>query len=215
MRGHLWLGLLSFPLIVFHSGFRWGHGLSAVLMFLLIFVVASGIFGAALQHYMPSVMTREVTMETIYEEIDHVREQLRGEATEILAKVTAGATTVTAAAGAANVATAAAVGEEEAAPLRNFFDRELLPFLSNPSAKGNALADAAQATSAFGQLRTLVPPALYPALEELENICEEERQLTRQARLHLWLHGWLLLHIPVSLALILLGTVHAVMSLRY
>src|SRR5580693_10770092 len=60
MRGHLWLGLLSLPLIVFHSGFRYGHGLSAVLMTLLIIVVASGLFGAALQHYMPHMMTREI-----------------------------------------------------------------------------------------------------------------------------------------------------------
>jgi hypothetical protein len=39
--------------------------------------------------------------------------------------------------------------------------------------------------------------------------------LSLQGRLHLWLHGWLLLHIPLSLALILLGAVHAVMALRY
>src|ERR1700719_3684064 len=58
MRGHLWLGLLSLPLVVFHSGFRYGHGLTAVLMTLLIIVVASGVFGAALQHYMPQVITR-------------------------------------------------------------------------------------------------------------------------------------------------------------
>ena len=43
MRGHLWLGLLSLPLIVLHSGFRYGHGLTAVLMTLLIIVVPSGI----------------------------------------------------------------------------------------------------------------------------------------------------------------------------
>jgi len=36
-----------------------------------------------------------------------------------------------------------------------------------------------------------------------------------QERLHQWLHGWLLLHVPVSLALILLGAVHAVMALRW
>src|SRR5437660_7349113 len=27
LRAHLWLGLLSFPLILMHSGFRWGSGL--------------------------------------------------------------------------------------------------------------------------------------------------------------------------------------------
>src|SRR5262244_3671860 len=67
MRGHLWLGLLSLPLALFHSGFRLGHGLTAVLMSLLIVVVASGLFGAALQHYMPRIMTREIEMETIYD----------------------------------------------------------------------------------------------------------------------------------------------------
>ena len=90
MRGHLWLGLVSLPLILFHSGFRYGHGLTAWLMTLLIVVVVSGLFGAALQHYMPRVMTREVTMETIYEEIGHVRAQLLEEAEELFKQAAGG-----------------------------------------------------------------------------------------------------------------------------
>jgi len=215
MRGHLWLGLLSLPILVLHSGFHYGHGLTAVLMTLLIIVVASGIFGAALQHYMPRVMTREVTMETIYEEIGHVRAQLLEEAEELIAKATAAPEKAAAAGAADSAATAAVAVSEEAAPLRHFFDKELKPFLDKPEARGSALGDAAQARSAFVQLRTLVPPALLTAIDDLENICEEERQLTLQSRLHLWLHGWLLLHIPLSLALLLLGAAHAVMALRY
>jgi hypothetical protein len=215
MRGHLWLGLLSLPLIVFHSGFRYGHGLAAVLMTLLIIVVASGVFGAALQHYMPRVMTREVTMETIYEEIEHVRAQLREEAEELVTQATAEKAKAAAAGVADSPETSVAVRVDEAAPLRNFFEQELKPFLESPGARGHALADEAQARSAFVHLKTLVPPALHTTLEDLESICEEERQLSMQARLHLWLHGWLLLHIPLSLALILLGAVHAVMALRY
>jgi hypothetical protein len=215
MRGHLWLGLLSMPLIVFHSGFRYGHGLSAVLMTLLIFVVASGVFGATLQHFMPRVMTREVTMETIYEEIEHVRAQLREEAEELFTQATAETAKAAAAGVIGATATSVAVREEEAAPLRNFFEQELKPFLESPGGRGHALAGQAQSRSAFVQLRTLVPPALHATLEDLESICEEERQLTMQARLHLWLHGWLLLHVPLSLALILLGAVHAVMALRF
>ena len=216
MRGHLWLGLVSLPVIVLHSGFRYGHGLTAVLMTLLILVVASGVFGAALQHYMPRVMTREVTMETIYEEIGHVRAQLLEEAEDLVKQATTVAPKA-AAAGAAEKAetTAVAVVEDQNVPLRNFFEQEMKPFLQNPGARGQALADQAQARSAFLQLRTLVPPALHSTLEDLESICEEERQLSLQARLHLWLHGWLLLHIPLSLALILLGAFHAVMALRY
>ena len=140
MRGHLWLGLLSLPLIVFHSGFRYGHGLSAVLTTLLIVVVASGVFGAALQHYMPRVMTREVTMETIYEEIEHVRAQLREEAEELFTQATAEAPKA-AAGGVGSTATSVAVREDEAAPLRNFFEQELKPFLESPAARGHALGN--------------------------------------------------------------------------
>ncbi len=214
MRGHLWLGLLSLPLILFHSGFRYGHGLTALLMTLLIVVVASGVFGAALQHYLPSVITREVTMETIYEEMDHVRAQLREEAEQLVAGA-AKETAVAAAAGSSGSTAATTVSEDEAAPLRSFFERQMAPFLAHPRARDLALADAARARNAFSQLRMLVPPALHETIEDLENICEEQRQLSRQAQLHLWLHGWLLLHIPLSLALLLLGAVHAVMALRY
>jgi hypothetical protein len=217
MRGHLWLGLLSLPLILFHSGFRYGHGLTAWLMTLLIVVVLSGLFGAALQHYMPRVMTREITMETIYEEIGHVRAQLLEEAEELM-KLANGLNKKTAAEGAeadpASVAAAVAV-MDEGAPLRNFYEQELKPYLEKPGARGSALSDATQSHSAFTQLRTLVPASLQLTIDDLEGICEEERQLTLQSQLHVWLHGWLLLHIPLSLALILLGAIHAVMALRY
>ncbi len=215
MRGHLWLGLVSLPLILFHSGFRYGHGLTAWLMTLLIVVVVSGLFGAALQHFMPRVMTREVTMETIYEEIGHVRAQLLEEAEELMRQATGGEKKAAAEGGEPDSAAPAVAVMDEAAPLRNFYERELKPFLEKPGTHGSALGDAAQARSAFAQLRTLAPSSLHTTIEDLEGICEEERQLTRQSHLHVWLHGWLLLHIPLSLALILLGAIHAVMALRY
>ena len=43
MRGHLWLGLLSLPLILFHGGFHFGGTLTRALMWLLIVVVVSGV----------------------------------------------------------------------------------------------------------------------------------------------------------------------------
>jgi hypothetical protein len=215
MRGHLWVGLLSLPIILFHSGFRYGHGLTAWLMTLLIIVVVSGVFGAALQHYMPRVMTREVTMETIYEEIGHVRAQLQEEAEELIKQATGGEKKEAAEGGEPGSSAPAVALMDEASPLRNFYGQELKPFLVNPGARGSALGDLAQARSAFAQLRTLVPASLHTTIEDLEGICEEERQLTLQSHLHLWLHGWLLLHIPLSLALILLGAIHAVMALRY
>src|SRR5260370_3200904 len=80
MRGHLWLGLLSLPLILFHGGFRFGGTLSRVLMWLLIITVVSGVYGALLQNSVPKKITAEIPLETIYDEISHVRWLLREEA---------------------------------------------------------------------------------------------------------------------------------------
>jgi hypothetical protein len=249
MRGHLWLGFLALPMILFHGGFHFGGTLTRILMWLLIITVFSGVFGAALQHYIPRVMTTDVPLETIYDEIGSVRTLLLGEADRAVESLCgnmglsrnlsgeslrAGGFTAlrTMAASAVPLRTSAAVSagasaavaaapeiillsEKESGPLRRFYRDEMRPFLEGPTLRGQRLADAAKAGSAFAGLRTLLPAAAQATLADLEDICDEARQLTRQERLHHWMHGWLLLHIPLSLALILLGAVHAVMALRY
>jgi hypothetical protein len=249
MRGHLWLGLLALPMILFHGGFHIGGTLTRVLMWLLIITVLSGVCGAALQHYIPRVMTTDVPLETIYDEIGRVRTLLRVEADRAMESLCgnlglskqlneegqrAGGFTAlrTMAASAVPLRTSAAVSagasaavaaapeiillsEEESAPLRRFYLNEMRPFLERPKQRSQRLADGAKAGSAFAGLRTLLPAGAHVTLADLEDICDEARQLTSQERLHHWLHGWLLLHIPLSLALILLGAVHAVMALRY
>jgi len=52
-------------------------------------------------------------------------------------------------------------------------------------------------------------------LLDLESMVEERRQLAIQVKLHHWLHGWLFLHVPVSMAFLVLTLVHAVVSLVY
>lgn len=249
MRGHLWLGLLALPMILFHGGFHFGGTLTRVLMWLLIITVASGVFGAALQHYIPRVMTSDVPLETIYDEIAHVRSLLREEADRAVEAVcgdlsfakssveeaqraggftalrpiaaTAVPLRTSAAVSAGASAPVAAAQErillskEQSASLRTFYLSEMRPFLEHPKRTDRRLSDPARASSAFAGLRTLLPAAAHAALSDLENICDEACQLARQEQLHRWLHGWLLVHIPLSLALILLGAVHAVMALRY
>jgi hypothetical protein len=198
MRGHLWLGLLSLPIIFFHAGFRFGGPLTSVLMVLLVIVVASGIFGALLQHYLPNVMTVQVPSETIFEQIDHVRAQFVADADGVVAG-----------------AESTASGEEGAAPLTGFYQREMRPFLQSRGARHQLLSRRDRAHSTFEGLRMLLPAEVQEAAKRLEQICEEERQLRRQSLLHHWLHGWLMLHIPLSFALLLLGCVHAIVALRY
>jgi len=248
MRGHLWLGLLALPMILFHGGFYFGGTLTRVLMWLLMITAASGVFGVALQHYIPQIMTSDVPLETIYDEIGHVRSLLREEADCAVEAVCGNlgfakssseeaqraggftalrplaATTVPLRTSAAVSAGASAavllaperifLSKEQSAPLRSFYLNEMRPFLERPK-RSSRLADVAAASSSFAGLRTLLPSAGHATLSDLEDICDEARQLVRQEQLHRWLHGWLLVHIPLSLALILLGAVHAVMALRY
>jgi len=75
LRGHIWLGLFSVPLIVLHSGLSLGGQLSTVLMLLFVAVIASGVFGLALQQYLPRQMYESLPAETIYSQIDYVSQQ--------------------------------------------------------------------------------------------------------------------------------------------
>jgi hypothetical protein len=250
MRGHLWLGLLALPMILFHGGFHFGGTLTRVLMWLLIITVASGLYGALLQHWIPRKMTSDLPLETIYDELGHVRGLLREEADskvealcgemgfansrEAATEQRAGGFTALRpiAASAAPLRTSAAVSagasaavapaveivlltEAESKPLRTFYVEEMRTFLESPKMRGQRLADEARASSVFANLKTVLPMTAHGALADLEDICDEARQLLRQERLHRWLHGWLLLHIPLSLALILLGGLHSVMALRW
>ena len=88
-------------------------------------------------------------------------------------------------------------------------------FLEDPNRRGQRLGDSSKARNAFASLQTLLPVSAQATLKDLEEICDESRQFVRQERLHRLLHGWLLVHIPISLALMLLGAIHAVVALRY
>jgi hypothetical protein len=52
-------------------------------------------------------------------------------------------------------------------------------------------------------------------LDGLEDLCVQRGKLRVQERIHDWLHGWLLLHVPLSAALLILTIAHVVMSLFY
>ena len=230
MRGHLWLGTLSFPVILFHAGLTFGGGLTLVLMWLFVVVVVSGLLGAYLQHTMPRRLLREVPMETIFEQIEHVRTQLLEEADTVVADACGKLEFETLTPGAwaaarlqpvgvagpakAALATTDRIEAEESAPLRTFYMRDMRPFVEGPSTS-HPLADRAHSALMFEKVRALVPGAFHSSIADLENICEEERQLIQQTHLHAVLHMWQLVHVPLSIALLVLAVVHIVVALRY
>jgi hypothetical protein len=221
MRGHLWLGALSLPLILLHSGFLFGYGLTSIMMWLFVAVYASGVFGAWLQHTTPRRLLREVPMETIYDQIAHVREQLLDEADTVVAdacgklEIEVSVPRAAASSGANALATVMRAGSGAvSSALREFYVREMRPFAGAPSRR-HALADETTAAAMFAKLRSLLPATLEAPIADLQSICEEERQLLRQERLHRWLHAWLIVHVPLAYALMALAVVHIVVALGY
>jgi hypothetical protein len=220
MRGHLWLGLLSLLLILFHSGFAFRGPLTLVLMLLFFIVIGSGILGAAIQHYVPGFMTSRVPLETIYEEIPHVRAQLRDEADQLAAAIcgpldTAGAEAVAEQTPEHAPTVLVEIEHDDRERFREVYLHKVRPYLADPESPGAELADPLRSGETFQALRRLLAPPVHAVLDDLENICVEEQQLSRQIRIYRWLHAWLLVHVPLSIALLVLGAVHAVMALRY
>jgi hypothetical protein len=62
-------------------------------------------------------------------------------------------------------------------------------------------------------MRSDLPGELHDTLNQLEDSVDERRQFSLQKNIHHWLHWWLYLHIPLSMALYVLMIAHIIMAL--
>jgi hypothetical protein len=234
LRAHIWLGLLAVPLLVYHSGFRLGGTLSAAVMVLFLFVIVSGIWGLTVQQFLPWAMLQEVPVETLYSEIPGIMAQLRRDA-DHLVQATCGpgddAKGTKVEPGPLELASrrrltiqvqprsletpVPSVPVEGSDALRAFYREQVEPFLRDGRRSDSPLRHPNRSQALFRQVRLLLPPAARESVAFLENCCAQRRQLDLQARLHFWLHNWLLVHLPLAAALITLMLVHAWMAIKY
>lgn len=219
MQAHVWLGLLSYPVILFHAGFNWGGTLTQVLMWVFTIVIVSGVVGLLLQQFIPTKMMRDVPRETIYEQIHHVLGQVRREASDLVAAAVArqeqeAFVLETVPAGAPRLSLPPESTEGERL-LHAFYTDDVAPFLEDRYPRANRLAAPDSAATAFRLLRSQLPPGLHETLDDLRAIVDERRELERQRRLHLWLHGWLFVHVPLSYAMLVFTVWHIIGALRY
>ena len=242
MVAHIWLGLLTVPLLVYHSGFRWGGSLSTVLMVLFLVVIASGIWGLILQQIIPTKILDHVPAETIHSQIGRAVEFMHEDARRLVAEtcgplpgeaveeveeeeVASGAPinhmTVGAVQTVGNVQgkvlvtrvkRSAVPGSE---PLRELFRSSIGPYLLHGKKTRSPLAIPNKALMIFREIRVKLPKDADETIGILENLCEQRRQLDRQDGLHFWLHNWLVIHLPLSVALVVLMFVHIWVALKY
>jgi hypothetical protein len=244
MTAHIWLGLLTIPLLLLHGGFHFSLGgstLAAVLMWLLVLVVGSGVLGLVLQNIVPKLILDQVPAETIHAQIGHILEQYRAEARRMV-DVTCGDTgssegerampadanpTLASRVGSGSVRQVGRVqgkvvqsstqaswvpGSED---LRSFHRDQVDPYLRARSGTRMPLGSRAQSRALFQALETRLPEAAHEVAQRLADLCDQRRQFDLQARLHFWLHAWLGVHVALSVALTLLMIIHAVLALEY
>jgi hypothetical protein len=212
LKGHLWLGLLSVPMIFFHAAFRWGGWLEILLWLTYGVVIISGIVGLALQNVLPRIMKIQLPAEAIPDQFPEVCRRLVLAADE---KVLALCTPMRVEAFIAG--TARSVIAAEADPLdvlANFYLRSVRPFLGT-SASDKLLATHEQAQQVFDQVRASLPDTCHATVDGLEQLCHDRRELAQQQRLFHWLHAWLRIHVPFSVALLVFAVIHVVTALYY
>jgi hypothetical protein len=212
LKGHIWLGTLSVPLILFHAAFRAGGQLEIVLWVLLAIVIASGFVGLALQNFIPRMMKLQLSSESIPDQIDEACRRLVASADE---QVTSCCTPdVVAAAISADRSQSTAASQ----PLRllaDFYIHTLRPYLAPGKSNNLGFANAEQAQGMFERLRSSLPEACLAVVDHLEDSCTTRRQLSKQQQLFWWLHTWLKVHVPASTALGIFTVIHVISALYY
>ena len=100
--------------------------------------------------------------------------------------------------------------------LKKFYQSRLRPFLDfRMRSRRFPEFQTEQSTSRmFNQLRAELPGELHGVLRELEGFATERRQFRTLSRIHKSMHTWLILHIPISMALFVLVIVHIIVALR-
>jgi hypothetical protein len=95
---------------------------------------------------------------------------------------------------------------------REIYLNEVRPFLEGRPDR--RLESQESSARQFDDWRARLPAKYHSALQDLKHACELCCEMKRQERLHSWLHTWLMVHIPASIALLVLLVIHVFTALR-
>jgi hypothetical protein len=199
LRGHLWVALLATVLILchtslFHGGTRLGGRLETVLMIVFGLTLLTGFFGMAVQHLLPRRLAAEEEVPLC--QLPHLCQRWVHEADDLIdqvcEKITEG---------------------EKGKALERTYRENIRPFLQEQWPTGSPLSREGSDLSAI--IGTQGAETARAGLGKVRDLCLLRQRLLRQQRLHWWLHSWLLLHVPLAVALLFLGVVHGLVSVFF
>lgn len=235
MKAHIWLGLLTLPLVLLHCGFTFGGTYTTIMMWLFLIVIASGLFGLAMQNLLPRLLLERVPEETVATQIDEIARQLVEDARRLVATYCEGAeeewnvATISPSEKQQRVGVARRVGavvarsldpelerpQRTVAPAVSLALKQVIePYLLSGNGSGGMLGSPRKNKWYFDDLRQKSPAAVRPAIDRLEDLCQRRGELALQQRLQFWLHSWLLVHLPLSVVLVVLLLGHVYFALR-
>jgi hypothetical protein len=190
LQSHIYLGILTLVILVFHTGGRFNDKIAVTTLILLAIVVASGILGAVLYVTVPRLLTEvesELTVDEISEQLNQIGKQM------------------------------ARIASGRSEPFQRIFDQlinESTPgWLGGWSLILSRLGRRKSlSTTDLSRLLGLVPKTEEAELRQMLVVSRQRKELLIrllfQQRYKNVLEAWLYIHVPFTIALILFAIVH-------
>ena len=98
--------------------------------------------------------------------------------------------------------------------LRTTFDETIQPYLLAGKRSNSRLRRTTESTQIFRDLKETLDSGAHETVDALEGWVNRRRQFDVQQRMQWWLHGWMLVHLPLSVIMFVMMIVHMVGALR-
>lgn len=198
LQAHVYLGLFSGAVFLAHTGWRMPAGLLDWILWLVFAgVFVTGVVGIGLSRLVPLRLNSRGER-VIFERIPAFRMQLAREVEGLVLR---------------------AVQEAASSTIAELYTKRLLPFLSGTrnfwSHLFSATAHRQALQSEIAAVRRYLPPEGNALLDEIQDRVLTKDDLDFQYTWQLLVKGWLLLHLPLSCALVPLVAVHVVVNYAF
>jgi hypothetical protein len=184
---HIYGGLLACLFVFLHIGFRQPGGqFGWWLLGLTVWSTASGLVGVWLQKWIPILISRNLSVEALYERIPELVARLQEEADRV------------------------AEGSSEI--LARAYSAEIRPQLATVTPSWSFLADIRggreRRLAPFQHVQQFLDQGERQRFEDLQAILTEKTELDAHYSLQRVLRVWLVIHVPPAMLLLALAAVH-------
>ena len=189
LQSHIYLGLLVLVVLIFHTGMRFNDRIAVATLILVIIVVASGILGAILYVTVPRLLTEVESNLTVEEMSDQLNQLARA-----MARIASG----------------------RSAAFQRIHDELTKQTTPRALAGWRLLVSRArrakQESADWARLLALVPKEEQEDLRQMLVLSRQRKELllrlVYQQRYKNVLEAWLYIHVPFTIALLVMAVVH-------